>query len=121
MTSCTGPISADAPRIHHGHAVAGFRDHAHVVRDQHHRRAMVLAQPLEQRNDLRLDRHVQRGGRLVGHDQFGLGGERQRNDHALAHAAGELVRVLLEPLFSRRDAGFLQQADRTRAGALRPR
>ena len=109
------PDLADAPGVHHGHPVAGFGDHAHVVGDQHHGRAMVLAQPLEQRNDLRLDRHVQRGGRFVGDDQFGLGGQRQRDHHALAHAAGKLVRVLFEPLFGRRDAGFLQQRIGTRA------
>ena len=60
----------DAAGVHHGHAVAGLGDHAHVVRDQHHRRAMLLAQALEQRNDLRLDRHVERRRRLVGDDQL---------------------------------------------------
>ena len=40
-----------------------------------------------------------------------LGGERQRDDDALAHAAGELVRVLVDALLGRRDAGLLQQAD----------
>ncbi len=39
-----------------------------------------------------------------------LGGQRQRDHHALAHAAGELVRVLVDALLGGRDAGFLQQA-----------
>ena len=63
----------DAAGVHHGDAVAGLGDHAHVVRDQHHRGAVLLAQALEQRNDLRLDRHVERRGRLVGDDQLRLG------------------------------------------------
>ena len=39
---------------------------------------------------------VERGGRLVGDDEFGPadGGERDR--HALAHAAGQLVRIGVE-------------------------
>ncbi len=109
----------DAPGIHHRHAVAGLGDHAHVVRDQHHRRAVLLAQALEQRDDLRLDRHVERGGRLVGDDQPGFGSQRQRDHHALAHAARELVRVLVDALLGGRDAGFLEQADRALAGLVR--
>mgnify|MGYP002652004171 CR=1 FL=1 len=33
-----------AAGVHHRHAVAGLGDHAHVVRDQHHRRAALAAQ-----------------------------------------------------------------------------
>jgi len=35
-------------------------------------------------------------------DQLGLGGQRQRDDHPLAHAAAELVRVLVDALLGRR-------------------
>ena len=101
----------DAAGVHHGHAVAGLGDHAHVVRDQHHGGAALLADALEQLDDLRLDRHVERGGRLVGDDQLGLGRQRERDHHALAHAARELVRVVVDALRGGRDAGVLQQAD----------
>ena len=43
--------------------------------------------------DLALDDDVERGRRLVHDHQLGLERERHRDDHALAHAAGELVRV----------------------------
>ena len=79
---------------------------------------MVLAQALEQRNDLRLDGDVERGGGLVGHDELGLGRERERDHHALAHAAAELVRVLLDALLGSRNARFLQQLDGALAGFL---
>ena len=46
-----------------------------------------------------------------------LGRQRQRDHHALAHAAGELVRVLVDALLGGRDAGFLQQLDRRAARA----
>ena len=52
--------------------------------------ALQLAQQVE---DLRLDRHVERGDRLVGDDQLRLQRERARDADALALAAGELVRV----------------------------
>ena len=105
----------DPPGIHDGHPIAGFGDHAHVVRDQHDRGAVLLAEPAQQRNDLRLDRHVECRRRLVGDDQARLAGERQRDHDALAHAAGELVRILIEALLGRRDAGLLQQPDRALA------
>src|SRR3712207_7792710 len=53
-----------------------------------------LAQQVE---DLRLDRHVEGGGRLVGDQDLGLAGDRHRDHHALAHAAGELVGELPQP------------------------
>ena len=105
----------DPAGVHHGDAVAGLGDHAHVVGDQHDRRAVLLAQALEQRNDLRLDRDVERRRRLVGDDQLRLAGEREGDHDALAHAARELVRVLVEALLGRRNAGLLQQPDRAPA------
>ena len=99
----------DPAGIHHRDPVAGLGDHAHVVGDQHDRRAVLLAEPLEQGNDLRLDRDVERRGRLVGDDQLRLAGERQGDHDPLPHAARELVRVLVEPLLGGGNAGFLEQ------------
>ena len=101
----------DPPRIHHGHAVGGLGDHAHVVGDQHHRGAVIAPEALDQRDDLRLHGDVERGGRLVGDDQFRLGADRQRNHDALAHAAGEFVRIGVDAFFRRRDADLGQQID----------
>ena len=42
------PDLDDAPGVHHGDAVGRFGDHAHVVRDQHHRGAVLAAQPLQE-------------------------------------------------------------------------
>jgi hypothetical protein len=81
--------------VHHHHAVAALGHHAQVVRDHHHAHAQLLLQALDELEDLRLDGHVQRGGRLVGDQHLGVAGQGQRDHHALAHAAGELVRVLV--------------------------
>ena len=79
--------------VHHRNAIGGLGDHAHVMCDQHHRSAMVAAQPLQQRNDLRLNRNIKRRGRLVGDDELRLGRQRQRNHDPLPHAARKLMRV----------------------------
>ena len=56
-------------------------------------RPSCVLQLLEQVDDLRLDRDVEGGHRLVGDDQLGLERERPGDADALALAAGELVRV----------------------------
>ena len=60
---------------------------------------MMIAAPVESpqlpqlAQDLRLDRHVEGGRRLVRDQQRRRARERHRDHHALAHAARELVRV----------------------------
>ena len=76
-----------------------------------------LCRRAHQLEDLRLDRHVERGRRLVGDQQLRIAGERHRDHHALAHTARELVRVLVDALFGVRDADHLEQLDRARACA----
>src|SRR3546814_8656344 len=50
-------------------------------------------------------------GRLVGDQQVRLAEQRHGNHHALAHTAGELVRVEVEALPGRGDADAVQQRD----------
>ena len=66
---------------------------------------------LEQVEDLRLHGDVERGGRLVGEQQLRAARERDGDHHALAHAAGQLVRVLVEAPLGLGDADRLQQRD----------
>ena len=53
---------------------------------------------VDQVEDLRLDRHVERGRRLVRDQDVRVVQERHRDHRALAHAARVLVRVVAEPL-----------------------
>ena len=76
-----------------------------------------LAGRLQHLEDLRLDGHVQRGGRLVRDDQVRVVGDRDRDHRALAHAAGELVRERRRALLRVGDADELQQLDRARLSA----
>ena len=71
-------------------------------------------QRAHQVEDLRLDGDVERRGRLVGDQQPRLAGQRHRDHRALAHAARQLVRILVEALLGRRDA-HLRAASSMRA------
>ena len=73
---------------------------------------------LEQPQHLGLHHHVERGRRLVGDQQLRVAGERERDQHALALAARELVRVVARA--ARRDADQLEQLADARRVAVTP-
>ena len=82
----------------------------------------LLLQLGEQLEDLALDRHVERGGRLVGDQQLGLAGQRHRDHHALLLAARQLVRVARRAAASARACRPRPAAPRrARSAARRPR
>ena len=68
----------DLPHVHHRHAAADVFDQPQVVRDEEIRQLQPLLQIHQQPDDLRLDRHVERGHRFVGDDE--------RRDSARARA-----------------------------------
>ena len=86
----------DLARVHDDHLVGVGRGQAQVVADQDQRHAELGLQLEQQLHDLRLGGHVERGGGLVGDQQPGPAGQRDRDHDALPHAAGQLVRVLVE-------------------------
>ncbi len=59
----------DLAGAHHRDAVAHLADHREIVADEQQRQAGRVAQILQQVQDLRLDRDIERGGRLVADDQ----------------------------------------------------
>ena len=65
----------------------------------------------DQPEDLRLDRHVERRGRLVGEKDFRIVGDRDGDHDPLAHAAGELVRVLVEAVVGLGNADEAEELD----------
>ncbi len=64
-----------------------------------------------------MHRHVERGGRLVCQQHAGSAGQRQGNHRPLAHAAGHLVRIGLQPPGGRRDLHHFQQLERAPIGS----
>ena len=91
---------------------------AEVVGDEQVGQAELVLQVVEQVDDLRLDRDVERRDRLVGDDELRVQRERAGDADALALAARELVRVAVAVL--RREADELEQL-RTRAASIWPR
>ena len=103
-----------APGVHDHHTVRCFRDDAQVMGDQHDGGADTPVEFHHQLEDLGLDGDVECRGRFVGDQQFRVARQRHRNHHALAHAAGELVRVVVHAALGVRDAHQAQHLDRTR-------
>ena len=102
----------DFAGIHHRDLVADFGDHAEIVGDQDDRRTTGGLQLAHQVEDLRLQGDVERGGRLVRDQEARVAGQRHRDHHALAHAAGKLVRVFVDPFVGRGNVDAAQQLDR---------
>jgi len=69
-----GALFDDLAGVHHRDAVARLGHDAEVVSDHQHRHPQVGLQVVYQVEDLRLNGHVQRGRRLVGHEQPRLTG-----------------------------------------------
>jgi hypothetical protein len=82
------------------------------VGDEQDRHPDLALQKLDQVEDLGLDRDVERGRRLVGDQERRAAGERHRDHRALAHAARELVRVLIELALGLGQADQLQHLER---------
>jgi hypothetical protein len=57
-------------------------------------------------------RHVERRGRLVGEQQLRLAGQRDRDHRALAHAAGDLVRIARQAPLGRRHLDEIEELAR---------
>ena len=94
LVELVGPADlADLAEVHDGDPVADVLHHREVVGDEDQRQAVARLHVLEQVEDLRLHRHVERGDRLVADDQLRLGRDRAGDRDALALAAGELVRA----------------------------
>ena len=83
----------EPPGVEHADAVAHPRDDVEVVADEEDRRAELPPQHGDEVEDLRFDRDVEAGRRLVEDEEHRVLGERHRDDHALLHPARQLVRV----------------------------
>ena len=106
-----GGVLDDLAGVHHGDSVAHPGDDAEVVGDQQHGDVEALLKVGEQVEDLRLDRHVEGGRRLVGDEQLRLACQGHGDEDALAHPAGHLERVLLDALGRVGDADHVEQLD----------
>ena len=101
----------DAAGIHHDDVVRDFRDHRQIMADELDRHADAVLQIQHQIENLRLDGDIERGGGFIGDQQRRFTRQGHRDHGALAHAAGELVRIGDRALFRRVDADGFELAD----------
>ena len=113
-----GGALLDHPAVpHHDHLVGERAHHAQVVADEQVGEAVPRLQLAQQVDDLRLHRHVERGGRLVEHDEARPQHHGAGDGDALALAARELVRIAVA---QRRGRGRPRRAPRRSARRARP-
>ena len=99
----------DTTSVHDDDVLGALGGQPQVVGDEEHRGAQLAHEGLEVVKDASLDGDVQGAGGLVGDEQVGAGGQADGDEGALAHAAGELVGVLLGPPGGFGQTGLLQQ------------
>ena len=102
-----------AAEIHDAHDDADVADDGEVVPDEQVGEAESLLHLAQQHQDLRADGHVERGDRLVEHEEARLHRQRSRDRDPLALAAAELMRIAV--------AGVLAESDRLEQAAPLPR
>ncbi len=85
-----------AAGIHHIYTATNIGDDAEVVGDENDGGAFGLLQFFQQLQDLRLNGDIQGGGGFVSDEERGFASEGHGDHDALAHAAGELMRVVVE-------------------------
>ena len=85
---------------------------------QHAAHLTLLAEVADELEDLVLNGDIQRRCRLIGDDELGIPRQRYGDDHPLAHATGELVRVLLDADFRLRYSDRPHQLEGLGKGGL---
>ena len=83
--------------------IADVLHHGEIVRDEKISQSEFLLQILQQIDDLRLHRNIERTDRLVADDELRIHRERPGNPHPLALAAAELMRIAVEMIFREPD------------------
>ncbi len=83
----------DPAEIHHRDPLAEMPDHRQIVRDEQIGQVELVAQILEQIDDLRLDRYVESRNRLVADDEFRVQRQGPRDSDPLPLAARHLMRI----------------------------
>lgn len=88
-----GAFFDDLTFVHHRDALADMLDDRHVVGDEEVGQSELFLKVHEQVDDLRLDRHIERGGRLITDDELGFEREGASDPDALTLTTRELVRI----------------------------
>ena len=82
-----GAVLHHFARVHNRHLVTGFRHNTQVVGYQKHGHLIFADQLSDDLQYLGLDGHIQRSGRLVRNQHFGITEQRHCDNRALLHSA----------------------------------
>ncbi len=110
------PLLHDLAGVHDPDPVAQRPDDAEVVGDEQDRGVGLGLEGPHEVQHARLDGRVEPGRRLVEDEQLGVRGKGDRDDDALLHPAGQLVRVALEHPLRVGDLDPLERLERVRRG-----
>ena len=83
----------DLAQVHHRHRIGDMTHDLKIMGNEEICDAQLFLQIHEEVQHLGLDRHVERGYRLVGDDQPGMQHQRPRHRNALSLSPGEHVRI----------------------------
>ena len=109
------PALDGTPRIHDDHVVANLCRQAQVVGDENDGGAVLALHVGDQPDDRRVHGDIERGCRLIGNDQMRIAGKCHRDEHALAHAAGQLMRISPKQFVRLRQLRRVQHGERAPA------
>ena len=90
--------------VHDGNLITGFRNNAQIVRYEDHGHLIFADQAADDLQHLCLNGHVKSRGGLVRDQDLGVAEQGHRDDGALLHAAGELVRVVVDAVSCHADS-----------------
>ncbi|MNL08402.1 hypothetical protein D3C87_1291200 [compost metagenome] len=99
---------------HHNGAVGDLRHDAHIMSNEEDRHALLFLKQFDQIENLALNGDVERGRRFIGDQQFRPGSERHCDHHALAHATGKLMRILVKATGRVGNTNLFEKPDRLR-------
>ena len=102
----------DASGVHYRHPVGDLHRRADIVGHKNDRQIALLLLLAQQDQDLYLHRGIERGGWLIRQQQLRVAGEREGDHRPLAHSAGHLVRVSIQPPLGARNAYLAQRLQR---------
>ena len=107
-----GALFHYAACVHDNNIVGHLRNNAEVMGDEHDGRVDAVLQVAQQIQNLGLNRHIKRRGRLIRNDDLGVAGQRHSDHDALTHTAGQLMREHRVDTLAVSNADHLEHLDR---------
>ena len=98
----------DLAAVHNRDPVRNIGHHTQVMGDVNDGHVLLFLQAADQVQNLGLDGNVQGGGGFIADEDLGTAGYGDGDDHALAHAAGKLMRILTVAALRVRNADSFQ-------------